>query len=159
MQSAVGYLMHLRIEQGEKKGHGLERPWGATWELQVGCRKACRTHSKLDTSLSVHWVFLGWAPSRDGRENRARTSITVADRCSTTLGTTCPLQSFALSWSLFRSESRSFSATLLGREPLLDRRSCNCSNPCLHHPRVHSHRELPTIATGHQAKGEGWGVK
>ena len=89
------------------------------------------------------------------RQRRARTPITVADRSSMTLGTTCPLQSFALSWSLCTSESRSFSATLLGGEPLLDRRSCNCSNPHPHHPRVRSHRELPAMAAGHQAKEGG----
>lgn len=72
-------------------------------------------------------------------KGRARTSITVAERCSTTLGTSCPLQSFALSWSLFRSESLFFPATLLCRELLLDCLSCNCSN----HSSVSLQSELP----------------
>lgn len=74
----------------------------------------------------------------------APTSITVSDLCRVILGTTCPLQSLALSWSLLRSESCPFPATLLGRELLLDERSCNCTSPSLSppcpqpwgHPRV-----------------------
>lgn len=72
----------------------------------------------------------------------------MADRSSTTLGTTCPLQSFALSWSLFRSESLFLSAVLLCGEPLLDRLSCNCSHPHLHHPHIH---QLPKTSVGHDA--------
>jgi len=154
MQSVAGYLMHLKAEQGRKKG----MVWRDLGVQHGSCRWAAESLTGPDPPQAGHkpvpplgFTGVGTLEGQQ-RQSQARTSITVADRSSMTLGTTCPLQSFALSWSLFSSEVRSFSAVLLGRERLLDRRSCNCSNPRLHHLRARSHRELPTTAAGHQAE-------
>lgn len=57
------FLMHLKVEKTKKKkgakgAWGLERPWGAMWELQFGCRTAARTHYKVGTckrALGLRW--------------------------------------------------------------------------------------------------------
>lgn len=62
----TAFLMHLKVEKTKKKkwawGHGLERPWGAMWELQLGCRTAARTHYKVGTSKRALGLRWGMAP-------------------------------------------------------------------------------------------------